>query len=493
MSERARVGVATHYLRYAVGNVLIMAAGFVSFPVMTRLLDTGQYGIFGYYDAWLLILAGLFKLGAQHTILRFYPHTGGAGALARFGANCILLPFAGSVALWLLALAAYAAIVRVAAPDAATIGWIMLALLLPTIWISYVNAVAYAQEESIVSVRIVVGQRWLEVAAILLIVYFLERSTLGAYLARLLVAVGFAVALTVWVRARVPMHVRDVDVPAWLEGLRYGLPLVANEIATNLLSFADRLMLKQMLGDFAAVGVYAIGYGLALNINNLFNFALYNAYTQVSIREFETRGPTAVLATKRAVLHPLVYVAVAMVTGLICVGPDALLLMAGGDKHSSAPVFVLIGIIYTLDGLFGLCSAGLLLHKRSRTVLALTLGAAGLNVLLNLAAIPLFGVMGAVYASAASFIALNVARWITCPADLRSLPDSRAALTAVALGALSVFVAQYSHLGGVQSHGGRIGAMLLLMLVFYIVPAFLLDRELREGALRYWVARTASS
>jgi len=34
---------------------------------------------------------------AQHTILRFYPHTGGASALARFGANCILMPFAGSV------------------------------------------------------------------------------------------------------------------------------------------------------------------------------------------------------------------------------------------------------------------------------------------------------------------------------------------------------------------------------------------------------------
>jgi len=87
MTERARVSVATHYVRYALGNVLVMVAGFVSFPIMTRLLDTGQYGILGYYDAWLLILAGLFKLGAQHTILRFYPHAGGAPALARFGAN----------------------------------------------------------------------------------------------------------------------------------------------------------------------------------------------------------------------------------------------------------------------------------------------------------------------------------------------------------------------------------------------------------------------
>ena len=96
MTDRARAGVATHYLRYVFGNILIMVAGFVSFPVMTRLLDVGQYGIFGYYDAWLLILAAVFKLGAQHTILRFYPHTGGPAALAEFGASQILVPFLAS-------------------------------------------------------------------------------------------------------------------------------------------------------------------------------------------------------------------------------------------------------------------------------------------------------------------------------------------------------------------------------------------------------------
>ena len=57
MSEPARPGVATHSLRYVSGNVLVMIAGFVSFPIMTRLLDNGQYGILGYFDAWLLIHA----------------------------------------------------------------------------------------------------------------------------------------------------------------------------------------------------------------------------------------------------------------------------------------------------------------------------------------------------------------------------------------------------------------------------------------------------
>ena len=487
-TERARAGVGTHYLRYTIGNVLVMLAGFVSFPLMTRLLDTAQYGIFGYYDAWLLILAGLFKLGAQHTILRFYPHTGDSAALARYGANFILLPFAASASLWLLAVAAYALIVWLAPPEASAIGWIMLALLLPTIWISYVGAFAYAQERSDVSVRIVVGQRWAELACILLIVCFIERSTLGAYLARLLVASSFALGLALWLRRRVPLRLRDAQRNSYREGLRYGLPLVANEIATNLLSFADRLMLRQMLADFAAVGTYTIGYGLALNINNLFNFALYNAYTQVSIREYETSGAEAVVRTKRTLLHVLVYVSAAMVAGMICVGPDLLLLMAGGDKNASIPVFVVTGIVYTVDGLCGICAAGLLLLKRSRTVLLMTLGAALLNVVLNLFWIPRFGVMGAVYATTLSFAALNAARFMTCPASLRALPGAAASVTAAALATTVVLIAQFSPFAALHSHLARIVLMLPLMLCLYVLPALLIDRRLREILLGHWRA-----
>ncbi|HZP65021.1 MAG TPA: oligosaccharide flippase family protein, partial [Rudaea sp.] len=476
---------------YALGNVLVMIGGFVSFPIMTRLLDTGQYGIFGYYDAWLLILAGLFKLGAQHTILRFYPHTGGAPALARFGANFVLLPFLLSGALWLGALLVYGGIVAAAPPEAAPIGWIMLLLLLPTIWISYAGAFAYAEERSDVSVRILVGQRWAEVFSILLVVYFIERSTLGAYLARVFVATALACGLTFWLRRRLPMRWRDIELAAYFDGLRYGLPLVANEIASNLLSFADRLMLRQMLGNFADVGVYTIGYGLALNINNLFNFALYNAYTQVSIREYETKGPEAVLRTKREVLHLVVYVCAAMVAGLVCAGPDVLLLMAGGDKTTSVPVFVVTGIVYALDGLFGICGAGLLLLKRSRTVLALTLGSALFNVALNLVLIPRFGVMGAVWATTASFAALNVARYFMCPRNLRALPDLRAAVTATALAAVCIAVAHADALEAVRSHVLHFAMVAVLMLALFVAPAMLLDRRLREAAVHYWHSRRA--
>jgi O-antigen/teichoic acid export membrane protein len=244
-------------------------------------------------------------------------------------------------------------------------------------------------------------------------------------------------------------------------------------------------MLRQLLVDFAAVGVYTIGYGLALNISNLLNYALYNAYTQVSVREYETKGPAAVVRTKRAVLHGLVYFCTAMIVGLVVVGRDALLLMAGNDKTASAPIFVLIGIVYTLDGMFGICGAGLLLLKRSRTVLLLTLGAAVLNVILNSQLIPRFGVMGSAYSSILSFTALNIARYLTCPRELRALPDARATIIAIGLGVLCVAIANFTQLGGVESHAGRIVLLALLLLIGFVAPAFMLDGELRSAVLHH--------
>jgi hypothetical protein len=99
--------------------------------------------------------------------------------------------------------------------------------------------------------------------------------------------------------------------------------------------------------------------------------------------------------------------------------------------------------------------------------------------------------MGAVYATAAGFLALNVARYVTCPRSLRALPDLQATLIAVACGALAYAIADYTQFAGVHSHLGRFAVMLAIMLVAYALPAFVLDRRLRNAACAYFGLRAA--
>lgn len=485
MSVSARPSIATHYLRYTIGNVLILLAGFVSYPILTRLLSNAEYGVLGYFDAWMLMLTAVIKLGSQHSTLRFYPHGGDRSGMARYGATFVLFSFAVSCGIWLLAAVVLAVVTwlgRVSQPAEA---WIMLVLLLPTVCISYVTSVLTAEERSDLSVRLSVGQRWGDVITILGIVYFVSRSATGVYSARLISAAVVAAIGVAWLLRHLPMRWRDRDVKRWIEGVRYGVPMGANEVAYIVLGFVDRLMLKQQLHDFVPVGIYTIGYGLALNINTVLHAGLGVAYNQVSIRLYETKGPEAVVQTKRSVLNVLVYVVAALIVGTIAVGPDLLLLLSGHDKARSAPVFVWVTVTYVLSGLLGLCGSGLVLHKRSGTIFVLTIVAAAANIALNYFWIPAYGYMGAVYATAVSLIGLNCMQFVVCPRDLRALPNGRVVVTAIGLGAVVWAIAQFTGLFGLSGHLSRLGAMACLVLAGFMLPALAMDRSLRDSIHAY--------
>lgn len=487
IGEAARPGIATHFLRYSVGSVLVMLAGVVSFPVMARLLDYIQYGLLGIFDSVLLVLAAIFKFGGQHAALRFYPHRGGAGALARYGVNQILIPFLGSCLLWAIAMFVFAAAPQLGRYAHGAAGWLALGSLLPTIWLSMMAALMMAQERSGLSVLVNAGSRWLNVVAVLGIVYFVSRTASGVYAGRLIVETLVAVALAAWFwRQKMTMHWRDRDWGEVLAGVRYGVPLMTNEIAVILLITVDRLMLQGLTGSTAAVGVYSVGASLALQVSVMLHAALNISYFQVSIRQFETEGAEAVARTKRRVLNVLVYVVVAAMAGLLAVGRDAFLLLTGPTKAESVPVFVILCLMFVAGGLGELCTSGLQLYKRSMTILALSSLAALVNVVLNMLLIPRYGVMGAVYATLGSAVAFGAASWITCPRDLLAMPNLRATAIALVLGAMVLWVAWSTRMFGLASHHARLLAMMLLELVLFAGPALMLDRTLRNAVLDQW-------
>jgi O-antigen/teichoic acid export membrane protein len=487
MVEAARPGIATHFLRYSVGSVLVMLAGVVSFPVMARLLDYTQYGLLGIFDSVLLVLAAIFKFGGQHAALRFYPHRGEAGALAGYGANQILVPFLGSCVLWAIAMFVFATAPSFAHYAHGAAGWLALASLLPTIWVSMMAALMMAQERSELNVLVNAGSRWLNVVAVLGIVYFVSRTASGVYAGKLVVELCVAAALAVWVwRQKIPMRWRDRDWVQVFAGMRYGVPLMANEIAAVLLVTVDRLMLQELTGSTAAVGVYSVGASLALQVSVMLHAALNISYFQVSIRQFETEGAAAVVRTKRRILNVLVYVVVAAMAGLLAVGRDAFLLLTGPTKADSVPVFVILCLMFVVGGLVDLCTSGLQLYKRSMTILVLSSLAAVVNIALNVFLIPRFGVMGAVYATLGSAAVFGAGSWIACPRDLLALPNLRTTGLAFALGVLVWWVASSTNLFGFTSHHARLAATLLLELGLFAAPALLLDRILRSTVLEQW-------
>lgn len=488
MRRAGKASVLVHYLRYLGGNLMIIAAGFVSFPIMTRLLDNHQFGILGYYEAWLLVISGLLKLGAQHAILRFYPHQGGAIALRRFRTDYLLLPFTLSLLLWLVCIATVLLIFHRIPATEQPILWVLIITLPLLIWSSFVEAIMYALERSDISLWLKTIWRWSELALVLMTIALIERSALGVFSARLLVLALITAWLTVWFRRWCRGRlIRPSRAPV-VAGMAFGVPMMFTELVSVLFGFADRILLKALTGSFSEVGIYTIGYGLAMAVAAVMGRTLSEAFLPTALRLYKASGAAAVVELKRDMLDIWVLVVGLASAMLLCVGQDFLILLAGPDKAASAPVFVAISIAMVWGSLISIAQYGLLLQRRAVRVLVITIAATLLNLALNVPLILAWGVSGAVAATVLSYGFLAVIQLWQCPAELRYLPPwGRLAGAAVFAPLMLALLRSVDYFGAVAP-----SSRLLLGTLTIMVPALALaamDARLRVGIRRVLSAR----
>ena len=311
-------------------------------------------------------------------------------------------------------------------------------------------------------------------------VILVQRSALAVFGGKIVTALLLLLWFLHWMRRNVRSAREAMDFAAVRNALYFGVPMMVNELAGMILTSVDRLLLKDITGDFAAVGIYAIGYSLAMQINVFIDATLSDAFTPVVTRDYEAGGSDAVRALKDRVLMPMTYAVVAICAMVLVVGQDLLVALSGPDKAASGDVFVVVGITLSLLALFNIANYGLLLKNRSTLYLLITLSAAILNVAANLVLIPRMGYMGAAWATAISYAALSAARFVACPKDLAAFPGARTLVLSLACAALLVAVARGSDLFGVEGAWLRLLVAGALFCALYALPVLWLDRDLRR-------------
>lgn len=486
---RPRPDITTHYLRYSVSNGVVMLLGFISFPILTRFLDNTQFGILRYYETLMLLGVALIKFGTPHAIVRFYPYDGDARRMRDFGTNMVLLPLVLSGSTWMLCAAGLLLWAWASGSGFLPLFWcavVMVPMLAAT---NIVQMVIRASERSDILMATRVIARMLELVLVLGAVILVQQSALAVYGGKIIAAALLLAWLAHWMYRNVRVSRDSVDLGAFRSGLVYGFPLMATELAFSVLANLDRVLLKHLTGDFAVVGIYAIGYSLAMQLNVFISATLSEAFTPVVMRAYETGGSTAVRALKERVLLPMTYAVMAIIAMLLVSGQDLLVALSGPDKAASGEVFIVVGITMSTYALFAIANYGLQLKKRTMQVLTITLGAALLNIALNFFLIPRMGYMGAAWATAVAYGALCIAQFAVCPTGLAKLPELRSMIVSLACAAALVAVALGSDLFAVQGTWMRLLVAGGLFVVLYALPVLVLDPKLR-GMMRAFRTRT---
>lgn len=269
----------------------------------------------------------------------------------------------------------------------------------------------------------------------------------GGYLLGLTLAslpTGVVATLAAWPRLRAVTRPRFSELGAWG---RFGLPIAVSSGLFWALLLVDRYLLA-LLRTTNDVGVYSVGAVVGDKAVSIPLFAFYAAARPVLVSTYETSGRAAVERLMHSYTRLLLVIGVPTVAmAVVTAHPVVNLLVHGFYSQLYAPaaaVVPLIAIGSFIDGIGRIGSVGLGLARRNKaTMLAAGIGL-GVNVIANLALIPVLGIKGAAIATPISSIAvLTAQRWYARRYVSWFFPYRTAART-IAAGAVGVVAAHYA-------------------------------------------------
>jgi O-antigen/teichoic acid export membrane protein len=228
---------------------------------------------------------------------------------------------------------------------------------------------------------------------------------LGAYGVLLGLVAGLLLAAVGWGRVNWrgvrPRVVRGI-LP---EILAYGLPLTAAIALAFVIGASDRFLIAYFLKEGSA-GAYAAPYDLAKQSLVLIMMVVNLAAFPLVVRALEKEGADAARRRLQQNLTMLIMVAFPATALFIVLAPElAKLLLGPAFRETGALLMPWIALAALLSGLRSY-HTDLAFHLGRRTLrqVPVLLGAAAVNIGLNLWLIPTLGLMGAAYATVVAYL-----------------------------------------------------------------------------------------
>jgi O-antigen/teichoic acid export membrane protein len=182
--------------------------------------------------------------------------------------------------------------------------------------------------------------------------------------------------------------------------LAFGLPRLPHGFAQQVIAVADKFVLT-LFRPMAEVGLYSIGVSVGL-IQKLFLSAFEYAWAPfyyATVREHDAPRVFATITTYGVAVLAL------LTAGLSAIAADLLDIVTRGQYVAAAGVVAWTALGVLFQGVYLLTSIGLNITRRTHLYPVATISAAALNVGLNFALIPRYGIMGAAWANGAAYAA----------------------------------------------------------------------------------------
>ena len=392
---------------YGGGDVLARVVSFITFPIIAGALSVEGYGVLE-LTITLITMGGLIaRCGVNNAAQRFYwdpmtpedqrPSVVTAGLVITISLGIVLASLVGIFH----DLVFQSGAGRVTIIGAA--GAIGLALLMPlTTWTQYLQDVLRLHFAPWKFIGFSFVTRAFSAVLAAVAAVMLNAGVGGVLLAQgLVLLVAFPLGL--WLIKR-DLTKRLDRVWIW-RLLAYGAPFILTEAAFWLFSSIDRWMLATMIGA-QEVGLYSASFRVSL-LASFVATAFGMAWSPYAVK-LQSEHPTR-FKNMYAEILVLLLLVMLVVGGAIALFSGELLgwLLPAEFAGAGAPLCIL-SLCVVVQATQQITAVGISLSKKTHLFIYLVSAAAGVNVLLNLELIPLFGAAGAAWATLIAHMMLTL-------------------------------------------------------------------------------------
>src|SRR4051812_4459804 len=279
-----------HASQYLAGRAGLMLLGFISFPLLTRLLPIAQYGELSLALKLCLLWTVLSKCGIQNAALRFFPEASRSSEAEKQSCASTLILSVTAIS-FLLGAFGYLTMRMIGSRLGPAISALAPLLLI----LAVVRSIQPTFSGLLRSER----RTWLfnacelsgkstgilfSILALILIATDLRYFIAGLISAEALVMIGVAV----WFYRAGLLSFRSFKPHLAREVLLFSLPLIAYELTSVILDSGDRILVGRFLG-LAQLGLYSAAYSVATYAEEALmtpiNMALMPAYMKIWVEQ----------------------------------------------------------------------------------------------------------------------------------------------------------------------------------------------------------------
>lgn len=183
----------------------------------------------------------------------------------------------------------------------------------------------------------------------------------------------------------------------------YGMPISVSLVLTYALSSGDMYIITALMGD-AAAGEYSASYNFANRSLDILFIWLGMAFTPIAVTALEKSGVAESREIMKRYGAALLWIAMPSATGIALVAGDIGFILGEDVRAGAVKIMPLIAFAGVLNGMISYyAQRAFMLSGKTATFVWAMVPPVILNVVLNFVLIPRFGLMGAVYATLASY------------------------------------------------------------------------------------------